>query len=110
MDSNGKKVRFLREAVRAPAPANASAEARVETLKASTTASPRAFARLAEMLAWGGHLLAWGRWLALKGALSDDELAELPAPRLPKPLMPRVPFWMPSAIWSCCVGPWRVVT
>ncbi len=83
VDSNGKKVRFLREAVRALHLANARAvEARVEALEGQYDCiTARAFARLAEMLAWGGHLLAaQGRWLALKGRYPDDELAELPAP------------------------------
>ena len=40
----------------------------------------RAFATLADMLTWGGHLLApEGRWLALKGRLAQDELDDLPA-------------------------------
>ena len=34
---------------------------------------------LADMLAWGGHLLASeGTWLAMKGKLADDELAGIP--------------------------------
>ena len=83
VDSNGKKVRFLREAVRALHLANARAvEARVEALEGQYDCiTARAFARLAEMLAWGGQQLApQGRWLALKGRYPDDELAELPAP------------------------------
>ena len=40
----------------------------------------RAFASLADMLAWGGHLLApAGRWLALKGKFPQDELDHLPS-------------------------------
>ena len=39
----------------------------------------RAFASLADMLGWGGHLLAPdGIWLAMKGKRPDDELAGMP--------------------------------
>ena len=40
----------------------------------------RAFASLADMLGWGGHLLAPdGIWLAMKGKRPDDELPGIPA-------------------------------
>src|SRR6202012_4291386 len=40
----------------------------------------RAFASLADMLAWGGHLLApEGLWLAMKGKAPDEELPGVPA-------------------------------
>ncbi|MFI4959274.1 MAG: 16S rRNA (guanine(527)-N(7))-methyltransferase RsmG, partial [Lysobacterales bacterium] len=39
----------------------------------------RAFASLADMLGWGGHLLApEGIWLAMKGKRPDDELPGVP--------------------------------
>jgi 16S rRNA (guanine527-N7)-methyltransferase len=39
----------------------------------------RAFASLANMLAWGGHLLApHGVWLAMKGKSPDEELSGVP--------------------------------
>jgi 16S rRNA (guanine527-N7)-methyltransferase len=39
----------------------------------------RAFASLADMLAWGGHLLApGGAWLAMKGRRPDEELPGVP--------------------------------
>jgi 16S rRNA (guanine527-N7)-methyltransferase len=81
VDSNGKKARFLREAVRKLALANVRvAESRVEHVEgAFDCITARAFASLGDMLAWGGHLLAPdGRWLAQKGRLPDDELASVP--------------------------------
>jgi len=40
----------------------------------------RAFASMADMLGWGGHLLAPdGIWLAMKGKRPDDELSGIPA-------------------------------
>jgi 16S rRNA (guanine527-N7)-methyltransferase len=81
VDSNGKKVRFLREALRALKLSNARAlEARVEAVQGQFDCiTARAFASLGEMLAWGGHLLTPdGTWLALKGRYPDDELAGVP--------------------------------
>jgi len=81
VDSNGKKARFLREAVRKLALANARvAESRVENVEGTFDCiTARAFASLGDMLAWGGHLLARdGCWLALKGRFPDDELADVP--------------------------------
>jgi 16S rRNA (guanine527-N7)-methyltransferase len=83
VESNGKKARFLREAVRTLGLANA----RVLESRAEAVAEPGGFAlitaraldRLAGILAVGGHLLApGGRLLAMKGQRPDDELAELP--------------------------------
>ena len=82
VDSNGKKARFLREAVRKLGLAHTRvAENRVENVEGTFECiTARAFASLGEMLAWGGHLLAPdGRWLALKGRYPQDELAALPA-------------------------------
>ena len=81
VDSNGKKARFLREAVRKLALAKTRvAESRVENVEGTFDCiTARAFATLGDMLAWGGHLLAPdGRWLALKGRFPDDELAAVP--------------------------------
>lgn len=81
VDSNGKKARFLREVVRRLGLARVSvAESRVENVSGSFDCiTARAFASLAEMLAWGGHLLARdGTWLALKGRFPQDELAAVP--------------------------------
>jgi 16S rRNA (guanine527-N7)-methyltransferase len=82
VDSNGKKARFLREAVRRLGLARVRvAESRVENVEGSFDCiTARAFASLAEMLGWGGHLLARdGIWLALKGRFPEDELAAVPA-------------------------------
>jgi 16S rRNA (guanine527-N7)-methyltransferase len=82
VDSNGKKARFLREAVRRLDLAHVRvAESRVEDVRgAFECVTARAFASLAEMLAAGGHLLASdGAWLAMKGRFPQDELAAVPA-------------------------------
>jgi 16S rRNA (guanine527-N7)-methyltransferase len=82
VDSNGKKARFLRAAVRELGLANVKVEeGRVEQARGEYDCiTARAFASLADMLAWGGHLLAaQGRWLALKGRVPRDELAALPS-------------------------------
>ena len=81
VDSNGKKVRFLREAIRALKLDGVQAvQSRVEDVQGSFDCiTARAFASFADMLGWGGHLLApGGRWLAMKGRRPDDELAGLP--------------------------------
>jgi 16S rRNA (guanine527-N7)-methyltransferase len=81
VDSNGKKTRFLRAAVRELGLANVRVvESRVEAVDGRFDCiTARAFASLADMLAWGGHLLApGGRWLALKGRFPRDELDALP--------------------------------
>jgi len=81
VDSNGKKARFLREAVRRLALKNARvAESRVENVEGTfDVITARAFASLREMLGWGGHLLArGGTWLALKGRFPQDELSGIP--------------------------------
>ncbi|KRF01217.1 16S rRNA (guanine(527)-N(7))-methyltransferase RsmG [Frateuria sp. Soil773] len=81
VDSNGKKVRFLREAIRALKLEGVRAlQSRVEDVEGRfDCVTARAFASLADMLAWGGHLLApEGVWLAMKGKPSDDELPGIP--------------------------------
>ena len=84
VESNGKKARFMREALRQLDLANAEvAESRIEALDrpgqfAAITA--RALATLPQILALGGHLIAPdGVLLAMKGARPDDEIAALPA-------------------------------
>jgi len=83
VESNGKKARFLREAVRVLALPNARvAESRAEALDepgAFEAITARALATLPDILAVGGHLLQpAGRLLAMKGARPDDEIAALP--------------------------------
>ena len=82
IDSNGKKTRFLREAVRALRLGNVRIEAqRVEAVRGEfDTVTARAFSALGEMVRLAGHLLAAdGILLALKGPLHKDEILELPA-------------------------------
>ncbi|GAB2572913.1 16S rRNA (guanine(527)-N(7))-methyltransferase RsmG [Dyella jejuensis] len=82
VDSNGKKVRFLREAIRALKLEGVRAvQSRVEEVQGQFDCiTARAFASLADMLGWGGHLLApHGIWLAMKGKAPDDELPGVPA-------------------------------
>ncbi len=82
VDSNGKKTRFLREAVRVLALRNVRVEqARVEDLQGQyDCVVARAFASIADLLRVGGHLLAPdGVCLAMKGQLDKDEILALPA-------------------------------
>ena len=81
VDSNGKKVRFLREAIRALKLDGVRAvQSRVEDVEGTFDCiTARAFASLADMLGWGGHLLASGGvWLAMKGRAPDEELPGVP--------------------------------
>ena len=81
VDSNGKKVRFLREAIRSLRLEGVRAEqSRVEDVEGQyDCVTARAFASMADMLGWGGHLLAPdGIWLAMKGKLLDEELLGIP--------------------------------
>ncbi|RRN55545.1 16S rRNA (guanine(527)-N(7))-methyltransferase RsmG [Pseudoxanthomonas sp. SGNA-20] len=84
VESNGKKARFLREAVRQLKLGNA----RVLESRAEAVAEPGAYAQitaraldtLAGILEVGGHLLAAdGRLLAMKGVAPAEEIAALPA-------------------------------
>ena len=84
VESNGKKARFLREAVRQLRLRNAEvAESRIEAVDrpgAFAAITARALATLPDILVAGGHLLADdGRLLAMKGQRPDDEIAALPA-------------------------------
>jgi len=81
VDSNGKKIRFLREAIRSLKLVNAKAlQSRVEDVEGTfECVTARAFASLADMLGWGGHLLApGGVWLAMKGKHPAEELDGVP--------------------------------
>ena len=83
VESNGKKARFLREAVRTLGLGNAEvAESRIEALDrpgAFDAITARALATLPQILEFGGHLLApGGKLLAMKGARPDEEIAALP--------------------------------
>ena len=81
VDSNGKKVRFLRETIRSLKLEGVRAvQSRVEDVEGQYDCiTARAFASLADMLAWGGHLLApQGLWLAMKGKSPEDEFSGVP--------------------------------
>ena len=84
VESNGKKARFLREAVRQLKLANAQvAESRIEAFRPEATfdaITARALATLPQILALGGHLPGpGGKLLAMKGVHPDEEIAALPA-------------------------------
>lgn len=84
VESNGKKARFLREAVRSLGLDNARvSESRAEAVDmpgAFDAITARAMATVGDILAVGGHLLEpGGRLLAMKGARPDAEVAALPA-------------------------------
>ena len=83
LDSNGKKARFLRHAVRALKLGNvAVVEGRVEDHQPAApyaAITSRAFASLDDFFSLTGHLLAAdGQWLAMKGKLDDSETQHLP--------------------------------
>ncbi|HEY1071174.1 MAG TPA: 16S rRNA (guanine(527)-N(7))-methyltransferase RsmG [Thermomonas sp.] len=83
VESNGKKARFLREAVRQLQLGNVQvAESRIEAFQPGATfdaITARALATLPLILDLGGHLLGDdGRLLAMKGVVPDDEIAALP--------------------------------
>ena len=83
VESNGKKARFLREAVRQLGLGNAHvAESRAEALDepaAHDALTARALATLADIIEVGGHLLKpGGVLLAMKGAMPHEEIAALP--------------------------------
>ncbi|HET6782288.1 MAG TPA: 16S rRNA (guanine(527)-N(7))-methyltransferase RsmG [Pseudoxanthomonas sp.] len=83
VESNGKKARFLREAVRTLGLANARvAESRAEALDepaAYDALTARALDVLAGIIEVGGHLLKpGGKLLAMKGVRPDEEIAVLP--------------------------------
>lgn len=97
VESNGKKARFMREALRQLGLGNAEvAESRIEALdrpRQFAAITARALATLPQILALGGHLIADdGVLLAMKGARPDDEIAALPAGWALRDLRPlRVP-------------------
>lgn len=83
LDSNGKKARFLRHAVRTLDLRNVEViEARVEVHEPAQVydaITSRAFSALGEFFSLTVPLLArGGHWLAMKGRLDDNELADLP--------------------------------
>ncbi|MET0329393.1 MAG: 16S rRNA (guanine(527)-N(7))-methyltransferase RsmG, partial [Luteimonas sp.] len=85
VESNGKKARFMREAIRQLKLSNAEvAESRIEAVDrpgAFDAITARALATLPDILQFGGHLPKpdGGRLLAMKGVHPVDEIAALPA-------------------------------
>lgn len=83
VESNGKKTRFMRQALRELGLDNASVhESRIEAFDAPAAfdaITARALATLPQILALGGHLLApGGKLYAMKGVVPGDEIAALP--------------------------------
>lgn len=81
LDSNGKKARFMRHAVRVLGLGNAQVvEARVEDHAARYgSLISRAYARLGDFVSGTRHLRRpGGHWVAMKGKLDPLELAGLP--------------------------------
>jgi 16S rRNA (guanine527-N7)-methyltransferase len=84
IDSNHKKTSFLTQAaIELPLPNVAVVTARVEDvvpLSSFDIVISRAYSTLSTFTEQTGHLLAPdGRWVAMKGALPNDEMAALPA-------------------------------
>lgn len=82
VDAVGKKAAFVRQVASELALPNLHAlHTRVETLRAPPfdVITARAFASLADLTRLTGALLApGGLWMAMKGKVPSDELAELP--------------------------------
>ncbi len=83
VESNGKKARFLREAIRHLGLDNARvAECRAEALNEPghyPIVTARALATLDKLIGFGGHLLSpSGRLLAMKAETIADEVRDLP--------------------------------
>ena len=83
VESNGKKARFMRQALRELGLPNAEVHAsRIEAFDAPgafDAITARALATLPLILELGGHLLApGGKLYALKGVVPRDEIASLP--------------------------------
>lgn len=96
LDANGKKVRFVRQAILELGLANVTAEQqRVESYRPAApfnTITSRAFAELKDFVALTGRLLApGGQWLAMKAMLAGQESDALPAGLMPELLTLNVP-------------------
>lgn len=96
LDSNGKKIRFLRQAIAELDVPNALAvQSRVEDFaERFDVVTSRAFATLADMVNGSVQLLnAGGEFLAMKGVRPDEEIAALPAGVAVAEILPlKVPF------------------
>ncbi|MDO8267338.1 MAG: 16S rRNA (guanine(527)-N(7))-methyltransferase RsmG [Moraxellaceae bacterium] len=96
LDSNGKKVRFLRQVIADLQITNADAvQSRVEEFdRKFDLVSSRAFATLADMVNGSRQLLAdGGEFLAMKGQHPADEIAALPTGFVVRDVVPlHIPF------------------
>jgi 16S rRNA (guanine527-N7)-methyltransferase len=97
LDSNGKKVRFQRQAVMELGLKNVTpVQARVEQFQAAAfdQVISRAFASLVDFVTLTRQLPSDdGQWLAMKGPVADDELRDLPPGiRLHRRHLLEVPF------------------
>lgn len=96
LDSNGKKVRFLRQVIADLQIKNAEAvQSRVEEFdRTFDLVSSRAFATLADMVNGSAQLLAkGGEFLAMKGQLPAEEIAALPTGFVVRDVVPlHIPF------------------
>lgn len=84
IDSLGKRIRFIKQACYELGINNVTAlQSRVEDVQANPPFDlvlSRAFASLSDMLNWCAHLVDKnGEFLALKGQLHQDELAQVPS-------------------------------
>jgi len=84
LDSNSKKVAFLKQAaMELPLPGLVAQCLRVEAWQPEqkfAAITSRAFAEVADFVSLTRHLLApGGRWLAMKGIYPQEELSRLPA-------------------------------
>ncbi len=96
LDSNGKKVRFVRQAMMELGLGNVAAQQqRIEAFRPELpfdTITSRAFAELKDFVDLTGHLIApGGQWLAMKAALAGSESTALPAELAPQLLTLTVP-------------------
>ena len=85
LDSNGKKVRFLREVKRSLSLDNVDiVHTRVESYHPPhgfDTVTSRAFSSLLQMISWTSHVIDKnGLWLLMKGRRPDAELATVSLP------------------------------
>lgn len=82
VDAVGKKAAFVRQAAGSLSLANLHAvHSRVEALKALPfdLITSRAFASLGDFTSWTrSHLKPGGAWVAMKGRVPDEEIAQLP--------------------------------
>lgn len=82
LDSNSKKIRFIRQQIHHLGLDNVSAvHSRLQEHKPNDydCIVSRAFASLADMVSWSAHLMTdHGNWMAMKGQFDQSEINELP--------------------------------